>query len=133
MKKLRVKDWMTDKVLSVGPDVTVTSADVTMEAKHVRRLCVIEDGTLVGIITAGDLRQAKAHTGSVGQPEPVVRDIMSADPISLPENCNIGLAAQTMLEAKISGLPVVDDAGNLVGILSESDIYRFVIEVAREQ
>ena len=128
-----VKDWMTPKVLAVSSAASLTAADATMDTKHVRRLLVVDDGKLVGMLTTGDLRSTLAEF-KTGKPNanPTVADAMTPDPISVPESCNIGLAAQTMLAAKISGLPVVDEAGGLVGILSESDVFRYVIEVSQE-
>ncbi len=131
MKNNLVKDWMTTKVLSVAPGASLTEADVTMEARQVRRLLVMEEGLLVGMLTQGDLRLAKAHHDGHGGDEPLVRDLMTPDPITVSEDYSIGLAAQTLLAAKISGLPVVNEAGELVGLLSESDIFRYVIEISR--
>ncbi|MGE0386771.1 MAG: CBS domain-containing protein [Gammaproteobacteria bacterium] len=132
MKRNLVRHWMTANVLSVPSATPLVEAEVFMEAHRIRRLLVVDDGRLAGVVTSGDLRQAKAgrNPESAAQPRSV-GEIMTPDPISVPEAFNIGLAAQTMLQAKISGLPVVDDQGGLVGILSESDIFRYVIEVSR--
>ncbi len=51
---------------------------------------------------------------------------MTPNPITIPQNATVGTAARTMLENQISGLPIVDDAGRLVGIITESDIFRMV-------
>jgi CBS domain-containing protein len=133
MKKHLVRDWMNTKILSISPDSTLTEADVTMEARRIRRLLVVEDGKLVGVLSQGDLREAKAaqNPGAAG-PEPKVRDMMSPDPITMSEHASIALAAQTMLQAKISGLPVVNPDGKLIGLLSESDLFRFVIHIMQE-
>jgi len=134
MKKNLVRDWMSTRVLSVTPDSTLTEADVTMEARRLRRLLVVEDGKLVGLLSAGDLREARARYAAVDAAhEPRVGELMTPDPITVPHHYSIGLAAQTMLSAKISGLPVIGDAGELVGVLSASDIFRYVIEMSREQ
>lgn len=131
MKNNLVKDWMSPKVLSVSPDASLTEADVMMEARQVRRLLVMEEGQIVGVLTLGDLRLARARLEGAGGEEPRVRDLMTPDPITVSEDYSIGLAAQTLLAARISGLPVVNEAGELVGILSESDIFRYVIEISR--
>ena len=52
---------------------------------------------------------------------------MTPDPITLNAEATIGEAARTMLEHRISGLPVVDEAGKLVGIITESDIFSMVV------
>ena len=54
---------------------------------------------------------------------------MAPDPVTIAEEATIGEAAQKMLENKISGLPVVDPEGvNLVGLITESDIFRLVAQ-----
>jgi len=127
-----VKDWMTQKVLTVTPETSLTAADVTMEARQLRRLLVVSEDGLAGILSEGDLKVAKAtYEAAGGAEEPTVGDIMTADPITISENYTVALAAQTMLSAKIGGLPVVDDAGKLIGVLSESDVFRYVIAMAR--
>ncbi len=140
MGKDLVRDWMTRKVLAMTSDTPLTTADVTMEARQLRRLLVVDDGVLTGIVSEGDLKVAMAlfnasegasEGASERQPEPVLRDIMTADPITVTETYTIALAAQTMLSARIGGLPVVDNEGRLVGVLSESDVFRFVVASAR--
>lgn len=132
MKKNLVKDWMATRPLAVNPDTTLTEADVTMEARRIRRLVVVEDGVVVGVVSEGDLREARARYAADPQArEPTVRELMTPDPITISGSISIALAAQTMLQAKISGLPVVDDQGRLIGVLSESDVFRYVIEMSR--
>lgn len=131
VKQHLVKDWMTAKVLTVSPETSLTSADVTMEARRIRRLLVVEDGTLKGVVSDGDVRSALAKGTPEGDSEQSVADVMTPDPITMSEHATIGLAAQTMLSAKISGLPVVDAEGVLCGVLTESDIFRFVIHITQ--
>jgi len=132
MKNALVSEWMSTKLLSINPNASLTEADVTMEARGFRRLLVVDEGKLVGVLSLGDLREAKSKL-NLDDPtdEPRVRDLMTPDPITMPQHATIALAAQTMLQAKISGLPVVNDTGDLIGILSESDIFRYVVEMSR--
>ena len=55
-----------------------------------------------------------------------VAEIMSRNPVAIQQNASVDEAAQIMLEKKFSGLPVMDEAGHLVGIITESDIFRLV-------
>jgi CBS domain-containing protein len=55
---------------------------------------------------------------------------MTPDPISIPYTASLGLAAQTMLQLRVSGLPVVDENGELCELLSESDLFRFIVHTA---
>jgi acetoin utilization protein AcuB len=54
-------------------------------------------------------------------------EIMTRSPETIQQNASIGEAARIMLEKKFSGLPVVDDENHLVGIITESDIFRLVV------
>ncbi len=58
---------------------------------------------------------------------------MTPRPRTLSRYATLGEAAECMLENKVSGLPVVDESGNLVGIITESDIFRMVVRDWREQ
>jgi CBS domain-containing protein len=105
-----------------------------MMEKRIRRLPVVHDGRLVGIVTLGDVRGAEpAHTASLNIWESdhllaklKILECMTQRPVTIPEKASIREAARIMLEKKFSGLPVVDEAGRLVGIITESDIFRLV-------
>jgi CBS domain-containing protein len=61
----------------------------------------------------------------------VVKDIMSHNVISVDADTSVRTAARLMLQNHISGLPVVDKAGKMVGIVTEADFLDFIIEPAR--
>ena len=102
---------------------------------NIRRLPVVKNKELVGIVTLGDIREARpsqAMTLSIWEMSELldklpVDEIMSHDVLTIGPDYRIIDAAQLMLNRKISGLPVVDGAGKLVGMLTESDIFRMVI------
>jgi acetoin utilization protein AcuB len=131
-----VRDWMTRNVITVAPNTTLPEAERLMITKMIRRLPVIDDGRLVGIVTYGDIRKAQpsAVTSlSIWEVNYLlakvrVSEIMTADPITVSQDATIGEAAQLMLNHMISGLPVVDHKGDLVGIITESDIFRLVVK-----
>ena len=126
-----VRDWMTANVISVRPSASIDEADDIMLSRGIRRLAVIEGDDLAGILSQGDVRAAKA-TASADRREfitpPTVGTIMTPNPISIPETASVALAAKTMLQLKVSGLPVVNQVGELRGILSESDLFRYIVE-----
>ena len=134
MKQERVRDWMTREVTTVSPNTSLTEAHKLMMEKRIRRLPVLHDGNLVGIVTLGDVRGAEpAHASSLNIWETdhvlsklKVLEFMTQRPLTILENATIGEAARIMLQKKFSGLPVVDEAGQLVGIITESDIFRLV-------
>jgi predicted transcriptional regulator len=58
------------------------------------------------------------------RPVPTVEDVMTPDPVVVRANESLQVAARLLEENEISGVPVVDDAGTLVGVLAESDLVR---------
>lgn len=129
-----VRDWMTRDVVVVSPDTTVLDAGQLMVDRTIRRLPVVEDGKLVGIITYGDVRGARATSAggldiwelSYIISHLSVGEIMTPNPVTVSPDDTIGTAAQLLLKYMIGGLPVLDNDGRLVGIITESDIFRLV-------
>ena len=128
----QVRDWMTPNVIAVPPTATIDDADTIMNDHHIRRLAVVDGAELTGILSQGDVRAAKATASadaSKRATHPTVNAIMTPHPITIPQSASVALAAKTMLSLKVSGLPVVDDDGQLCGILSESDLFRYIVEL----
>jgi acetoin utilization protein AcuB len=140
MKLELVKNWMTHDVITITPETTLPEAHKLMTDYRIRRLPVMKDGRLVGIVTRGDIRGAEASDAtslSVWELNYLlsklkIKEIMTHHPIVISQEATIDEAAQVMLENKISGLPVVDYHGELVGIITESDIFRIVVQAWRE-
>lgn len=135
MKKELVQDWMSKDVITIGPNTTLPEAHQIMINEEIRRLPVLKDGRLVGIVTLGDVRGAQpspATSLSIWElnyllSRLTVGEIMTADPVTISPEDTIGAAARTMLEKRVSGLPVVTESGELVGIITESDIFSMVV------
>ena len=140
MKLELVKNWMTHDVITITPETTLPEAHKLMTDYQIRRLPVVKNGRLVGIVTRGDIRGAEASDAtslSVWELNYLlsnlkIKEIMTHHPIVISQEATIDEAAQVMLENKISGLPVVDYHGELVGIITESDIFRIVVQAWRE-
>lgn len=134
-----VADWMSTPPIVVGPTTTLAEAERIMQHRQVRRLPVVEHGRLIGIITWGDLRAAQpsaATTLSVYEwrallDQATVAGCMTRDPITIPPDATVLTAARLMRDHKISGLPVVID-GRVVGVITESDLFRLLIADASE-
>ena len=135
MKKNLVSDWMTANPITVGPKTSLHDAHRLMKDRRVRRLIVIEDGKLVGIIALVDVLTAepsKATSLSVFElnyllAKLTIDEIMTREVITVPATATVRNAARLMLENKIGGLPVMDGA-KLVGIITESDIFRLFVQ-----
>ncbi len=139
IKKVLVKDWMTSNPYSIGPKMHITKANELMKEINIRRLPVIENGKLIGILTDGDIREAgPSDVSSLSKYETnyllsglVVSDVMTKEPISVNSTNSIRSVAEIMLEKKIGGIPVVDDQ-ELVGIITVSDIFKVLMDVFEE-
>ena len=135
MKQELVNDWMTRNVITITPATTLREAHALMMNNRIRRLPVVDYGKIVGIVTLGDLRAAEpsaASSLSIWEMNDLlaklkVDEIMTRNPGTIPQTASVGEAAQIMLEKKFSGLPVVDQEDKLVGIITESDIFRLVV------
>jgi CBS domain-containing protein len=136
MKKSLVRDWMSTDVITITPETTLPEAHQLMISEEVRRLPVVDgDGRLVGIVTIGDIRSAEpspATTLSIWEMNYLlsslpVEKIMTRHPKTIAAEAPIGEAARTMLENRVSGLPVVDADFHVVGIITESDIFSMVV------
>ncbi len=127
-----IKDWMATTILTVDANTSVMRAGRTMKDNAIRRLPVVSQGKLAGIITDRDLKEASPssktemdmHEMYYLLSEMKVQDVMTDDPICLNQNDTLEKAAVVMLSEKISGLLIVDTEDNLVGLLSESDVLR---------
>ena len=136
MDKHSVKNWMTRDPVSIHPQQTLPQAHQLMKNKNIRRLPVVDGETLVGIVTFGDIREAEpSDASSLSMYEMnyliallTVDSIMTPNPMTIQESATIGEAAKVMLEHKIGGLPVMNKNNMLVGIITESDICRLVME-----
>jgi acetoin utilization protein AcuB len=136
MKTERVRDWMTPDPITVGLNTSLPEIHQIMVSEEIRRLPVVdENGRLIGIVTLGDVRGAQpspATSLSIWEMNYLlssldVEKIMTPDPITVTPEQTVGEAARIMLENRISGLPVVETDGRLVGIITESDIFSMVV------
>jgi acetoin utilization protein AcuB len=133
-----VREWMRASPVTILSSATLPDAHWLMVEIKIRRLLVVDDGRLVGIVTMEDLRGAIRPEIIAINPlkmntifsELPIRQLMSRDPITIPPTASVMEAAQTMLENRISTLPVVD-SGNVVGIITESDLFRVLVDLCR--
>ncbi len=136
LENIMVSEWMTSPVLSITPSTPISSAHQMMKDYGIRRLPVVEDNRLVGIITLGDVREASpsdATTLSIWElnylwAQLTVDRVMSRKILTVQPTDLVLDAAKIMLEQKVSGLPVVNSREELVGIITESDIFRMLVE-----
>jgi CBS domain-containing protein len=137
MRQQYVAEWMSTPPLIIAPSMSLEAAQRLMQRQHVRRLPVVADGRLIGIITWGDLRAAQpsvATTLSVYESRALLDKVtvaacMTRDPLTVTPDAPVLDAAQLILDHKVSGLPVVAD-GSVVGVITESDLFRLLLSEA---
>jgi CBS domain-containing protein len=156
-KKKLVDDYMSKRVFTVDPDETVHMVLLLMTNNKVSRAVVTKDSKPIGVITGRDLLpmsilsdayfnryQSETHkdqgTTQTQKRYPkyipsgiksifLAREVMRYDPITISKDSDLANAARIMSRNNISGLPVVGSAGDLIGIVTKSDIVRAVYEV----
>jgi len=142
MKHLLIKDWMTKDVVTAVPSTRMLDAHKLMRENKIRRMPVCDKkGRVVGIITRSDVRQAEpsgATSLNVWEinyllAKLTVKEIMTADVTTVRPDDTLKTAATLMYQQRIGALPVVDEHNKLVGIITESDIFRVLIAWFNEE
>lgn len=119
----KVADLIARRPLACGPDTSVTEAAQMMRDAHVSSLGVTgADARLLGIVTVRDLSNKVLAEGR--DPATPVREVMTADPVSLPPTALGSDILHIMLERRIGHLPITED-GRFVGMITQTDLTRF--------
>jgi CBS domain-containing protein len=122
---MRLGDLVGDAPHVCGPDTTVLEAAVAMEGSDLGSLAVVEGLDLVGLVTERDIRRAVAEGMDVASPVSV---LMSGDPDTFDPDLDVWDAAAWITETGYRHLPVVDDEGSLLGVVSIRDLLRALVE-----
>ncbi len=131
-----IKDYMSSDVITVTPEDNVGKAFDLMREHSIRRLPVMKNDRLVGIVSKQDLMRVSPSPStslSVWEinylyPRLKIKEAMSEDVLTTSPDTALGQAALTLQENAISTLPVMED-GKLVGIITESDIFKAFVDV----
>jgi CBS domain-containing protein len=119
---MKVKEIMTKDPITININSDVKEATRLLSYHNIGRLLVIKEGNLVGIVTDGDLMIEHER-------ETPIKDFMSENLILINENQTIKDASQILAEHQISGLPVVNNQIDLIGIITVEDIvYRYLAQ-----
>src|SRR5918996_186998 len=131
-----VRDIMATEVATLGRNDSLQLAKDIMTLGRVRHFPVIDDGTVVGVVSQRDLY--KASLGSVmkyGEKAQraflegiAVKEVMSEPPVTIAPHASVQEAARLMMEKKIGCLPVLEDT-RLVGLVMETDMLKLVAEM----
>jgi len=132
-----VNHWMSKQVITLDANDSMNNALHLLKKHNIKMLPVMKQGKLVGIVTDRDLKRASASDATSLEIHELlyliskikVKDVMTKNPITVPLDYTIEETAEVLLKHKISGVPVVDHHGNIVGIITQNDIFRTLISL----
>jgi acetoin utilization protein AcuB len=132
-----VQHWMTRNPIAIEADSPFLEARVIMREKKIGHLPVVDGGKLIGVVTDRDIKEAApsgATTLDVYEMNYLlfkmkVRDLIKREPITVKPRNSVEKAATLMYEHKVGCLPVVDEAGALVGIITGRDLLGVMVDI----
>lgn len=132
-----VADWMTKKVFTVAPGDFVADAARLIKGKGIKHIPVVRGGKPVGIVSDRDIKEyipSKATCLDIYEMHYLLQstkitDIMNKTPVTTTAGTPIEEASRMLFDANIGCLPVVDARGVLVGIISDRDIFRALVDI----
>ncbi len=129
-----VRDWMSSPVVVVDPDSSVSYAMTLMRRRHIHSVVVdiSEKNPSYGIVTTTDVRD-KIVAVNRNPAETTVRDVMSGPIVTGRAEWTLMECSQLMEKYKFHHLPIADENGTLIGIISATDIFMSVEEQGWEE
>ncbi|MBW1728033.1 MAG: CBS domain-containing protein [Deltaproteobacteria bacterium] len=132
-----VKHWMSKQVITIDANDSMNNAIHLLKKHNIKMLPVMKQGKLVGIVTDRDLKRSSASDATSLEIHELlyliskikVKDVMTKDPITVPLDYTIEETAEVLLKRKISGAPVIDNYGDIVGTITQNDIFRTIISL----
>jgi acetoin utilization protein AcuB len=132
-----VKNWMSNKVVTIDTNDSLSDATSLLKEHNIRMLPVMEKGNLVGVVTDRDLKEASASDATTLEIHELlfllskikVKEIMSKKPVTVPFDFTLEETAEVLLENKISGAPVVDEGGKIIGTITQTDLFKALISL----
>lgn len=131
-----VRDIMTKDPTTLGRNDTLDIADHIMSLGRIRHMLVVDEENVVGVVSQRDLFQsALARALGYGRKAQDtlmktirIKEVMSEPVITIAPDASVKEAARQMMEKKIGCLPVTN-GGSLVGLVTETDILRYVVQL----
>jgi len=132
-----VKNWMSKPVITIDEGDSMQLAVNLMKTHHIRMLPVLKNGTLTGIVTDRDLKKKSASDATSLEIHELlylvnklrISDIMTPKPITVPFDFTVEETAEVLMTNKISGVPVVDHNTAVIGVITQTDIFRMLISL----
>ena len=121
-----VRNHMSTPAVTVSPDADYKAALKVMQENALHHLPVVDaGGNLVGMAAERDLLLAAAH---YLQSEVEVGDVMHRGVVTAKPEMSVAEAASLMVDKRIGGLPVIDDSKQVIGIITETDLFRALVK-----
>jgi acetoin utilization protein AcuB len=132
-----IKNWMSKPPITIEAEACLTDAIGLLRQHEISMLPVLADDQLVGIVTDRDIKKASASdVGSLEAHELLdlisgmqIKTIMTKNPITVPYNYTIEETALKLLVHNISGVPVLNQVKQLIGVITKTDIFRALISL----
>ena len=132
-----VRTWMSTDPITISPKASMHDATTLMREHEIRHLPVVDRGKMVGIVTLSDIRKASpsaATTFSIGEvrylvDQIMVSDIMTKNPQTVTPDTTVEDAALKGYKHGFGSMPVVDDNGHLVGIITQTDLLQVMMNI----
>jgi len=139
-KKTKVSDWMTKNPITIDAGATIIEAIHLLKEKNIRRLPVMREGKLVGIVTERMLLTYSPGKSTAMDAWEVhyvlaktpVTAAMNPKPHTVSPDTDLADAAQLIHDRKLNGITVVDGTGNLVGLLTTTNALEALVYFSRE-
>ncbi len=132
-----VKNWMSKPAITVDENDSMNDAIKLLKKHDIKMLPVMKKGKLVGIVTDRDLKRASASEATSLEIHELLylisniklKEIMTKNPITIPFDYTIEETAEILLKHKISGAPVIDPYGDILGAITQNDVFRVIISL----
>jgi CBS domain-containing protein len=125
---MKVSQYMSRSVVTVTPQTEFHRAFDLMRSRRIHHLPVVEGERVVGIVAERDLLLAAANFGSAEVP---ITEIMQGPPVCVADDAELKEAARLLVVKHIGSLPVLDARKALVGIITETDIFKVAAGMLR--
>ena len=133
-----IRNFMTKDVITIDAEESMPKAIQLLKQHKINMLPVTHQGKLVGVITDRDLKQASPSEATDLEKHEIkyllnkikIKGIMAKNVITIPPDFTIEEAAEVLMNHDISGAPVVNDQGQMEGIITSTDLYKSLIALS---
>ncbi len=133
-----VKNWMSKTLITATVNDILPDVSRQLAANNIRMVPVFDKGLLAGVVTDRDIKEASASDATALDAHELnylldtvkIKTIMTQNPITVPFDHTIGEAAEILIKYKISGVPVMNRENEVVGVITQTDLFRAMISLA---